>query len=276
MRERDPKRRIETANYLSKQENKFFGSLISSPNEAMPFGSVSTGKAYTDLIKGIMQDIEGGNLHYQQNAQDAAIWLTDEGKQFLKRAHDDFVSMMDHSRKEREQHAIALSGYQIENFRGRVMGDPLRGGITNSPTARMTPEIFGVFELAEQEILRLKGQREDERERQRDKAIWDALPGPVKLAAAAAIGKTPAQFEQILFARNEADLVGALDPSDFSNFAGKSVREDTEITEEMIADRLKNELKLFKSGANKSISKKPADRGVQPKKSTKKASDEDK
>jgi hypothetical protein len=56
----------------------------------------------------------------------------------------------------------------------------------------------------------------------------------------------------------------------------QGVAEGSEITEEMIADRLKNELKLFKSGANKSISKKPADRGVQPKKSTKKASDEDK
>jgi hypothetical protein len=53
----------------------------------------------------------------------------------------------------------------------------------------------------------------------------------------------------------------------------QGVAEGSEITEEMIADRLKNELKLFKSGANKSISEMPADRGVQPKKSTKKDSE---
>jgi hypothetical protein len=53
----------------------------------------------------------------------------------------------------------------------------------------------------------------------------------------------------------------------------KGVAEGSEITEEMIADRLKNELKLFKSGTkpkDKAISGKPADLEVQPKKSTKK------
>jgi hypothetical protein len=56
----------------------------------------------------------------------------------------------------------------------------------------------------------------------------------------------------------------------------ESIAEGSEITEEMIADRLKNELALFKSGTkakNKSISGKPADRGVQPKKSPKKDSE---
>jgi hypothetical protein len=56
----------------------------------------------------------------------------------------------------------------------------------------------------------------------------------------------------------------------------EGVAEGSEITEEMIADRLKDELALFKSGTkakDKAISGKPADRGVQPKKSTKKDSE---
>lgn len=216
MRERDPKRRIESANYLSKQENKFFGSPISSAEEQTPFGSVNTGKAFTDLIKGIMSDIQSGNLHYEQQALSAAIWLEPEGKKFLKTAHDDFIKMMDYSRKEREQHAIALSGYQIANLGGRVVGS-LKGGIVNDPTASMTPEILGVHEMAEQEILRKKGEREDEEDRQRNIAMWNALPMPLKIAAAAAVGKTPAQLEKILFAKNEIEAVGGLDTSDFPN-----------------------------------------------------------
>jgi hypothetical protein len=211
MSERDPKRRIETANYLSKQENKFFGSPISSSTEPTKFGSVNTGKAFTDLIKGIMSDIQDGRLHYEQDALNAAIWLEPEGKEFLQKAHTDFIDMMDHSRKEREQHAIALSGYQTKNLGGKVMGAPLKGGIVNDASARMTPEIFGVFELAEKEILRQKGEREDEQERQRNIAIWNALPGPLKFAAAAAIGKTPDQLEKILFAKSEIDAVAGLD-----------------------------------------------------------------
>lgn len=227
MRERDPKRRIETANYLSKQENKFFGSPISSAEEQTPFGSVSTGKAFTDLIKGIMTDIQSGNLHYQQQALNAAIWLEPEGKKFLKTAHDDFINMMDHSRKEREQHAIALSGYQIANLGGRVVGS-LKGGIVNDPTASMTPEILGVYEMAEQEILRKKGEREDEAERQRNIAMWNALPMPLKLAAAAAVGKTPAQLEKILFAKDEIEAVGGLDASDFPNLPQQAAANDLE------------------------------------------------
>jgi len=56
----------------------------------------------------------------------------------------------------------------------------------------------------------------------------------------------------------------------------QGVAEGSEITEEMIADRLKDELALFKSGTkakDKAISKKPADKEVQPKKSTKKDSE---
>lgn len=54
----------------------------------------------------------------------------------------------------------------------------------------------------------------------------------------------------------------------------QQISED-EITEEMIADRLKKELALFTSGTkpeNKGISKRPADREVQPKKPTPKPS----
>ena len=233
MRERDPKRRIETANYLSKQENKFFGSPISSAAEQTQFGSVNTGKAFTDLIKGIMSDIQDGRLHYEQDALNAAIWLEPEGKEFLQKAHTDFIEMMDHSRKEREQHAIALSGYQTKNLGGKVMGAPLKGGIVNDASARMTPEIFGVFELAEQEILRKKGEREDEQERQRNIAIWNALPGPLKLAAAAAVGKTPDQLEKILFAKSEIDAVAGLDASDFPNLAGSAKPTNNSVAEDM-------------------------------------------
>jgi hypothetical protein len=232
MRERDPKRRIESANYLSKQENKFFGSPIRSAEEQTPFGSVSTGKAFTDLIKGIMDDIQSGNLHYEQEALAAAIWLEPEGKEFLKKAHNDFIQMIDHSSKEREQHAIALSGYQIANLGGKVIGDPLRGGVTNNPVARMTPEIYGVFELAEAELRRMKGEREDEAERQRDIAMWNALPGPLKLAAAAAVGKTPAQLEKILFAKNEIEAVGGLDVSDFPNLPQQAAADEFEKPED--------------------------------------------
>ena len=233
MRERDPKRRIETANYLSKQENKFFGSPISSAAEQTQFGSVNTGKAFTDLIKGIMSDIQDGRLHYEQDALNAAIWLEPEGKEFLQKAHTDFIEMMDHSRKEREQHAIALSGYQTKNLGGKVMGAPLKGGIVNDASARMTPEIFGVFELAEQEILRKKGEREDEQERQRNIAIWNALPGPLKLAAAAAVGKTPDQLEKILFAKSEIDAVAGLDASDFPKLAGSAKPTNNSVAEGM-------------------------------------------
>ncbi len=233
MSERDPKRRIETANYLSKQENKFFGSPISSAAEQTQFGSVNTGKAFTDLIKGIMSDIQDGRLHYEQDALNAAIWLEPEGKEFLQKAHTDFIDMMDHSRKEREQHAIALSGYQTKNLGGKVMGAPLKGGIVNDASARMTPEIFGVFELAEQEILRKKGEREDEQERQRNIAIWNALPGPLKLAAAAAVGKTPDQLEKILFAKSEIDAVAGLDASDFPNLAGSAKPTNNSVAEDM-------------------------------------------
>ena len=233
MRERDPKRRIETANYLSKQENKFFGSPISSAAEQTQFGSVNTGKAFTDLIKGIMSDIQDGRLHYEQDALNAAIWLEPEGKEFLQKAHTDFIEMMDHSRKEREQHAIALSGYQTKNLGGKVMGAPLKGGIVNDASARMTPEIFGVFELAEQEILRKKGEREDEQERQRNIAIWNALPGPLKLAAAAAVGKTPDQLEKILFAKSEIDAVAGLDASDFPKLAGSAKPTNNSVAEDM-------------------------------------------
>ena len=233
MRERDPKRRIETANYLSKQENKFFGSPISSATEQMPFGTVNAGKAFTDLIKGIMLDIQDGRLHYEQDALNAAIWLEPEGKEFLQNAHADFINMMDHSRKEREQHAIALSGYQTKNLGGKVMGAPLKGGIVNDASARMTPEIFGVFELAEQEILRKKGEREDEQERQRNIAIWNALPGPLKLAAAAAVGKTPDQLEKILFAKSEIEAVAGLDASDFPKLAGSAKPTNNPVAEGM-------------------------------------------
>jgi hypothetical protein len=232
MRERDPKRRIETANYLSKQENKFFGSPISSASEQTPFGSVNTGKAFTDIIKGIMDDIQSGNLHYEQQAVQAAIWLEPEGKQFLKKAHNDFIQMIDHSSKEREQHAIALSGYQIQNLGGRVIGDPLKGGVTNNPVARMTPEIYGVFELAEAELRRMKGEREDEEERQQTVAMWNALPMPLKLAAAAAVGKTPAQLEKILLAKNEIEAVGGLDVSDFPNLPQQADADEFEKPED--------------------------------------------
>lgn len=68
-------------------------------------------------------------------------------------------------------------------------------------------------------------------------------------------------------------------PGGFPKTTFEGVAEGSEITEEMIADRLKDELALFKSGTkakDKAISGKPADKEVQPKKSTKKASDEDK
>ena len=60
------------------------------------------------------------------------------------------------------------------------------------------------------------------------------------------------------------------------NRSKQGVAKGSEITEEMIADRLKDELALFKSGTkakDKAISGKPADREVQPKKSTKKDSE---
>ena len=65
-------------------------------------------------------------------------------------------------------------------------------------------------------------------------------------------------------------------PGGFPKTTFEGVAEGSEITEEMIADRLKDELALFKSGTkakDKAISKKPADREVQPKKSTKKDSE---
>lgn len=232
MRERDPKRRIESANYLSKQENKFFGSPISSSTEDMPFGSVNTGKAFTDLIKGIMTDIESGRLHYEQQALSAAIWLEPEGKAFLKKAYNDFVKMADYSRREREQHAIALSGYQIANLGGRVVGS-LKGGIVNDPTASMTPEILGVHELAEKEIQRINGEKEDEAERQRNIAMWNALPMPLKIAAAAAVGKTPAQMEKIILAKDEIEAIAALSPSDFPNLRQQATADDEDDFDDM-------------------------------------------
>jgi hypothetical protein len=57
---------------------------------------------------------------------------------------------------------------------------------------------------------------------------------------------------------------------------GQGMAEGSEITEEMIADRLKNELALFKSGTkakSKDISKKAPDREVQPKTPAKKDSE---
>lgn len=77
----------------------------------------------------------------------------------------------------------------------------------------------------------------------------------------------------------EQDLAAATaangEEAGFADIEDKTSLSEAEITEEMIADRLKNELALFKKGAkprDRSIGKKPADREVQEKKTESKSS----
>ena len=202
--------KILTGNHISELENQYFGHPISSGVQQTGFGSVDDGKKFTKFVQSIWDNWEEHRT--QAAASNAADMLGAEGQQFLKRAYDDFMGMGQNSSEDRERHAIALSGYQVQHFNGKLFGT--LGGNIRGNRASMTPEIWGILEKAEAELVQKNIIDYDERRSQEDMKFWNALPGPVKVAIAAAMGKTPGQLEAILFnVKKEPEVQGESAPA---------------------------------------------------------------
>jgi hypothetical protein len=194
-----------TGNHISQLENQYFGHPISSGVQQTGFGSVDDGRKFTKFVQSIWDNWEEHRT--QAAASNAADMLGDEGQKFLKRAYDDFMGMGQHSSEDRQQHAIALSGYQVQHFNGKLFGT--LGGNIRGNRASMTPEIWGILEKAEADLVQKNIIDYDERRSQEDMKFWNMLPGPVKAAIAAAMGKTPGQLEAILFnVKKEPEVQG--------------------------------------------------------------------
>jgi len=187
--------KILTGNHVSQLENQYFGHPIQSGVQQTGFGSVDDGRKFTKFVQSIWDNWEEHRT--QAAASNASDMLSAEGQQFLKRAYDDFMGMGEHSLQNREQHAIALSGYQVEHFNGKLFGT--LGGNIRGNRASMTPEIWGILEKAEADLAQKNIIDYDEKRMQEELTFWKALPAPVRVAIAAAMGKTPGQLEAILF-----------------------------------------------------------------------------
>jgi hypothetical protein len=201
--------RTEIANHLSVQDNKFFGSPFINTDTQIGLGAVNItrGEKFTKAISQIMEYIRSGKGQSEIEATYAALWLQPEGKKFIKRVHDDLVSMKDDTVEARQKHAIALSGYQIQHLGGKVRGS-YKGDYSTDPKDRMTREVADIYDVAEMEIGRILNIELDERERAQEMAVWDALPMPMKISIAAAAGTTPAGFKAGLFGRDDAERIG--------------------------------------------------------------------
>jgi hypothetical protein len=201
--------RTEIANHLSVQDNKFFDSPFINTDTQIGLGAVNItrGEKFTKAISQIMEYIRSGKGQAEIEATYAALWLQPEGKKFIKRVHDDLVSMKDDTVEARQKHAIALSGYQIQHLGGKVRGS-YKGEHSTDPKDRMTREVADIYDVAEMEIGRILNIELDERERAREMAIWDALPMPMKVSIAAAAGTTPEGFKAGMFGRDDAERIG--------------------------------------------------------------------
>ena len=197
--------KILTGNHISQLENQYFGHPISSGVQQTGFGTVDDGRKFTKFVQSIWDNWEEHRT--QAAASNAADMLGDEGQKFLKRAYDDFMGMGQNSSEDRENHAIALSGYQVQHFNGKLFGT--LGGNIRGNRASMTPEIWGILEKAEADLVQKNIIDYDERRSQEDMKFWNMLPGPVKTAIAAAMGKTPGQLAAILFnVKKEPEVQG--------------------------------------------------------------------
>lgn len=209
--------RTATGNHVSELENKYFGHPITYDTSAgqvlqQPFGTVTTnvgaGRKWTAWVKSIMENYQDYEAEWKA---DSAAELLDnpEYKKFLDRAYTDFMSMGENTTEQREQHAMALSGYQVKYFGGKLFGS-LFGNIKGA-RASMTPEVYGALEKAQYDLEQKKITDWDDKRRAEQLKFWQMLPDPIKLMVAAGMGKTPAQVEAILSTSGKSDneIMGA-------------------------------------------------------------------
>jgi hypothetical protein len=207
--------KVETGNHVSKLENQYFGHPINvGPSNVLqqPFGTVTTNiganKKWTEFVQSIIDNYQDYEAQWKA---DSAAELIDnpEYKKFLDRAYSDFMSMEENTIEQREQHAVALSGYQVKHFGGKLFGS-LFGNIKGA-RASMTPEIYGILEKAEYALGQKKISDWDDKRREEQLKFWQMLPYPIKLMVAAAMGKTPGQVEAILsnIGKSDNELMGA-------------------------------------------------------------------
>ena len=209
--------RTATGNHVSELENKYFGHPITYDTSAgqvlqQPFGTVTTnvgaGRKWTAWVKSIMENYQDYEAEWKA---DSAAELLDnpEYKKFLDRAYTDFMSMGENTTEQREQHAMALSGYQVKHFGGKLFGS-LFGNIKGA-RASMTPEVYGALEKAEYDLGQKNIIDYDNKRNEEQLKFWQMLPYPIKLMVAAGMGKTPAQVEAILSTSGKSDneIMGA-------------------------------------------------------------------
>jgi hypothetical protein len=207
--------KVETGNYVSKLENQYFDHPINvgpSNTSQQPFGTVTTNiganKRWTEFVQSIIDNYE--NYEAEWKADSAAALLDNpEYKKFLDRAYTDFMGMGENTTEQREQHAIALSGYQVKYFGGKLFGS-LFGNIKGA-RASMTPEVYGALEKAQYDLEQKKITDWDDKRRAEQLKFWQMLPYPIKLMVATGMGKTPAQVEAILSTSGKSDneIMGA-------------------------------------------------------------------
>jgi hypothetical protein len=177
-----------------------------------PFGAVTTnvgaGRRWTEWVVSIMDNFEDYQAEWKADSA-AALLDNPEYKKFLDRAYADFMGMGENTTEQREQHAIALSGYQVKYFGGKLFGS-LFGNIKGA-RASMTPEVYGALEKAQYDLEQKKITDWDDKRRAEQLKFWQMLPYPIKLLVAAGMGKTPAQVEAILSTSGKSDteIVGA-------------------------------------------------------------------
>jgi len=207
--------RVETGNHVSKLENQYFGHPINvgpSNVSQQPFGTVTTNiganKKWTEFVQSIMDNY--ANYEAEWKADSAASLIDNpEYKKFLDRTYTDFMGMGENTTEQREQHAMALSGYQVKHFGGKLFGS-LFGNIKGA-RASMTPEVYGALEKAQYNLEQKKITDWDDKRREEQLKFWQMLPYPIKLMVAAGMGKTPAQVEAILSTSGKSDneIMGA-------------------------------------------------------------------
>lgn len=209
--------RTATGNHVSKLENQYFGHPIIYDTSAgqvsqQPFGSVSTnvgaGRRWTEWVVSIMDNFEDYQAEWKADSA-ASLLDNPEYKKFLDRAYTDFMGMGQNTTDQREQHAMALSGYQVKHFGGKLFGS-LFGNIKGA-RASMTPEVYGALEKAQYDLEQKKIADWDDERREEQLKFWNMLPYPIKLMVAAGMGKTPAQVEAILSTSGKSDneIMGA-------------------------------------------------------------------
>ena len=207
--------RVETGNHVSKLENQYFDHPINvgpSNTSQQPFGTVTTNiganKKWTEFVQSIMDNYE--NYEAEWKADSAASLIDNpEYKKFLDRTYTDFMGMGENTTEQREQHAMALSGYQVKHFGGKLFGS-LFGNIKGA-RASMTPEVYGALEKAEYDLGQKNIIDYDNKRNEEQLKFWNMLPYPIKLMVAAGMGKTPAQVEAILSTSGKSDneIMGA-------------------------------------------------------------------